>query len=176
MAMSKVLINNISKKIDDPAEVLEHVNNSLSSDNEASMFVTVFLSFYNIKTGRLRYVNAGHHGAILIKKDGCYNKFGEESKNIAIGFLPDNKFSSGTIDIGINDTVVLFTDGIVEAVSRDNIEYGEEKLRNTLLDCYDNELDIIADRIVNDVHEFEEPGNQFDDITILLFRRLKIER
>ena len=170
MSMSKVLIKNFSQpSVSDPSKILDKVNATLCNDNSSYEFVTVFLAIYNIDTSILSYANAGHHEAIRISSDNKFKKFGAFS-NLPVGFASDTKYKSGKLTLNKNDTVVLYTDGILEARSSSGIEYGEERLTQILLENINLSVKDLCHRVVDSVSDFEEE-NQFDDVTILAFRK-----
>ena len=171
MAMSKILIKNLAiKYVSDPAKVLGFVNSSLCMDNNAQMFVTVFLVFYNTKTGEVLSANGGHHSAILLKADGTYSEFGM-CENTALGIYPDSTYTLTKRVMAPKDTIVLYTDGIIEAISPDNIEFGERRLLDVLQKNRKSSLTNICEEITQNVIAFEK-GSRFDDITIITLRRL----
>ena len=170
MAMSKVLLKSQSSKIkNNPAKVLEEVNSILSSENKASMFVTVFLCFYNIKTGELLYANGGHHETILLNNRGEISTFGV-SNELALGFFQDAKYTLHKKTINKGDSLFLYTDGIIEAFSPKGEQYGEERLFDILKENSHSSLDQLSNTVVNDVTMFEK-DMRFDDITLIIFKR-----
>ena len=172
MAMAKVLIKNQALFEHDPGKVLEKANKMLCMDNSAQMFVTVFLAFYCISDGTIHYANAGHHNAILIANDRDNVRLTEKHHNIALGVVDNLKIKTGTARLEIGETCIQYTDGVTEAVSPENEEYGEERLIKLLLENKNMTLDKITDEILKDVQIFENK-NRFDDITIVAFKRLK---
>ena len=170
MAMSKVIIKNIAiKNKDNPGNVLSEANKVLSRDNEAGMFVTVFIAFYDINTGELEYANAGHHEAVLTTDAGVCKKFGL-MKNIAIGYLDDVDYSSSKINIEIGSTITLCTDGILESVSPSGEEYGIERFMDVISKNNKSNIEELSANVIQNVKSFETEG-QFDDITVLMLRR-----
>ena len=170
MAMSKVLLKSNSYKYpDNPALVLEESNRSLCLDNEAQMFVTVFLAFYNFKTGELIYANGGHHDAIIVSSTGEYEQFGI-LKNMALGYTPDLKYNLGRKKLKKEDLLVLFTDGVTEAISPEKEEYGLKRLEQVLVNNKNLTIEQVCNTVVKDVKAFEQ-GSQFDDITLLTLKK-----
>jgi serine phosphatase RsbU (regulator of sigma subunit) len=171
MATSKALIKNqCLLEHDDPGKVLDHVNKILCMDNKAQMFVTVCLAFCNIADGTATYANAGHHTGIFLRNNKIIRA--ENFKNIALGIYDQAEYKTGKIDALIGDTIILYTDGISEAVSPEGKEYGEKRLEKLILTNKDLHLDTLCDTIIKDVTVFE-CENRFDDITLLAFKRLK---
>ena len=172
MATSKALIKNLClwKSDEGPGNVLKEVNKSLCMDNKAQMFVTVSLTFYNIEDGTVSYANAGHHAAILIRDNSIIRP--KKLNNIALGIFEDAEYETCLNKTNINDIIILYTDGVPEAVSLEEEEYGEERLEKLVLKNKELSLDELCDTIVNDVVCFEAE-NRFDDMTLLAFKRHK---
>ena len=171
MAMSKILIKNYClENPNNPGKVLEKVNKALCMDNKAQMFVTVSLAIYNFKTGISRYVEAGHHPAIIVR-NGQVSK-SEKMHSIALGIYENAEFKSRDVTVNVGDMSIFYTDGVTEAPSPDNEEYGESRLINLISKNKDKPLDSLCNIITKDVTDFE-CKNRFDDITLVTFRRLK---
>jgi phosphoserine phosphatase RsbU/P len=174
MSVNKVIIKSTAQQYPDctPAQILKRTNEIVCKDNSAGMFATVFLGYYNFKTGELNYANAGHHGAIIITKDGHYDEFGIMN-NIALGCLPEAIYNYNKINIDIDSTIILYTDGAFECISPEGIEYGKERIKDFLIANRNKAMNNIYDIIINDITDFEQ-GRQFDDITMLFLRCSKI--
>ena len=171
MAISKVLIKKqCLLEPDDPAKVLEQVNKTLCMDNKSQMFVTVSLSFYNIKNGTIDYANAGHHKCITIRGNNVLEPGG--GKNMALGILEETEITNEREVLEIGDLIILYTDGVSEALSPEGKEYGTERLKKLVIKNKNLSLDNICDVIIKDVTGFEAE-NRFDDITLVAFKKLK---
>ncbi len=170
MGIAKTIIKNVSllNKTLDPGEVLAKANTVLSQDNDEFMFVTAFLAYYKLNTGELSYANAGHHKATRIAKDHRTDKFGD-MKNPALGFDGDQKYSCGKEQVNIGDKLILYTDGITDALLGDNV-YGQSRLDKILVDNADLSPEALCKLVLNDVDNFQK-GKLFDDITMLTFTR-----
>ena len=171
MSMSKVLIKSqcLNNPIN-PGDVLTKVNHLLCLDNKAQMFVTVMLGFYNIDNGTVMCSNAGHHKGLLIQK----NKFRQTKNpiNMALGIIDGLDYKYGTDKLEVDEIILNYTDGVSEAVSPNGEEYGEERLKNFILENNSLSIDKLCDKIIDDVTKFEE-NTRFDDITIGALKRLK---
>ena len=171
MALAKTLIKSICLqfKKHDPAEVLTIANNILNRDNSKLMFVTAFLAFYDIDTGLFTYSNAGHHEALLLTADAQCSEFGL-SKQMAMGVMPDIQYTFDSIELNFGEKIILYTDGVTEAVDPENNEYGLVRLKNLIMENKNSTCDSLAETIVGDILKFED-GNRFDDITLLILQR-----
>ena len=172
MAMSKSHIKNCCLREPDllPGEVLEKVNNTLCLDNNAQMFTTASLMFYDMEDKIVYYSSAGHHASLLIRNEE-FIEF-EKISSIALGILEDAVYQTKSEKSQIGDTSIMYTDGILEAVSPNGDEYGEERLKNLIKENIKLHPDKLCDCIFESVERFEKI-NRFDDITVIIFRRVK---
>ncbi|HJO92412.1 MAG TPA: SpoIIE family protein phosphatase [Victivallales bacterium] len=190
MSFAKTLLRNICPSEENPAMALNKANKILSANNIKCMFVTVFLSYYNIKTGDIIYANAGHHDAIVLndnsdcslgdiskftkhfnKLSSCrsYNSFGNLN-NIPLGIMENVTYKEGHKHLQIGESIISYTDGVTEAISPSEEEYGEKRLCDLIIKNKHLEPSKLLEKIIKEVIDFEE-GNRFDDITIMIFKR-----
>ncbi len=171
MMLSRTLIHTVASEEKDPARVLSKVNDIVAADNETSMFITVFLAYYDVETGRLTYSNAGHAPALKITAGRRVEELTTEN-SVALGAMPGVEYRPGETVLERNDKFVLYTDGVNEAVNRKGEFYGTRKFIDHFL--RDNDLTAREEctAILKDVMDFQE-DLQHDDITITVFRRLE---
>ncbi len=171
MTIAKTLLNNICKYYpNNPESALEEVNNILAKNNSESMFVTLFLAYYDINSGEMTYANAGHHAAIKISEDGQLSEFGV-FKNLVLGFLPGTLYRQGKEKLKKGEKLILYTDGAFEAFSSANGEiYGEDRLKRNFQEHNSDSLEKLCEKTVASVKDFEK-GPRSDDITLLAFKR-----
>ncbi|MCP4176579.1 MAG: PP2C family protein-serine/threonine phosphatase [bacterium] len=173
MSMSKAIIKEscLTSKTLPPGKILEYVNNILYKDNESSMFLTMYLIFYEINTGKITYANAGHHEFILTDKNGNVSSSGIQN-NPSIGIAENVKYSTKELLLNNDDIFAVYTDGITEAPNKENVEYSTEKLIKIFESIHRNKLPEIGKSIIKDVLEYQN-GDKFDDITLLMLKKLK---
>jgi phosphoserine phosphatase RsbU/P len=170
MAIARTTIKNIAlTEYNDPALVLEKANNILSAENMSSMFVTIFLVYYEINTGKLVFANGGHHSAIKISQTGDIEEFGVLN-NAALGIIENSEYAKQETVLQAGSSIFLYTDGVVEAFSQSKEEYEKLRLIKYIKANYSKDTKSIVDGIVNDVVEFQD-GNLFDDITACMITR-----
>jgi len=169
MALAKTILRNICEKENSPAKALSKANDILSTNNKEYMFVTVFLMYYDIRTGEFTYSNAGHHETILISNNNNYKTFGQLG-NAAMGMIKDCKYSEATCHISKGDTLILYTDGITEAFSKDKELFGEANLKKLVIDNISLNVEKLSSLMIERVCEFEG-HDPFDDKTIVIIRR-----
>ncbi len=153
-----------------PAEIATRMNLELSENNEAGMFVTMFICMFDTKLGRLEYCNAGHNPPVIGNADGQFSFLDVEETNAPIGLWPELVFKGETIDYFHNRLLLLYTDGLNEAENRQQEQYGENRIVKLITSiCTKNTHDIV-EALKADVNLFRDGAEQNDDLTILAFR------
>ena len=171
MAVSRTLIRATGIRGVSPSECISYSNSLLANESANSMFVTVFYGIYNIHTGEVTYTNAGHNPPYLIKADGSIKVF-PLSKNIVAGVFDDYEYTEDTIRLEKGDALLLYTDGVTEAVNTALEEYGESRLEQQLSQLTQAGCQQIIDTVKADVKAFAGEAEQSDDITLLALKRL----
>jgi len=166
MAVSKTLIKSRAADDHEPASILTHVNNELSRDNESAMFVTVFLGIINVKTGELRYTNAGHNPPYIKRRDGTVEKV-DAFHGPVIGALPGMTYGQDRVVLKPQDMIVLHTDGVTEAMDESDALFSDERYEALLLEESLNTPRTVIDGTVAQVRRHQGEAEQSDDITIL---------
>ncbi|MEL7122539.1 MAG: PP2C family protein-serine/threonine phosphatase, partial [Bacteroidota bacterium] len=153
-----------------PAECLNKINPLLCRDNEANMFVTVFYAVINIHTGEMTYSSAGHNPPYIINPDGSIQTL-VDGHNIPLGIIDTFKYKSKTKILERSAALVLFTDGITEAIDEDKNFFAEPRLEASLkIHAFENPKEITTS-IIEEVKDFEGKMPQTDDITMMVIRR-----
>jgi sigma-B regulation protein RsbU (phosphoserine phosphatase) len=169
MAVSRTIMRTFSTPERSPREVIDHVNRVLNTDNDDMMFVTLFYGHYNIETGDLTYVNAGHNPPYIVSKDGRLETLSATGSLVAT--FEDISYDEQTVRLEPGDLLVTYTDGVTEAhSSKDHNLYGEDRLEQLLYEIRHESVEAICERIHRDADQFAEHECQ-DDVTILVLRR-----
>ncbi|MBQ7212438.1 MAG: SpoIIE family protein phosphatase [Muribaculaceae bacterium] len=165
MAVTISYFRAFSSRESSPSKIMEAINSIATKGNEENMFVTLFIGVLDLPTGRLRYCNAGHNAPLLIY-EGC--KEIDVESNLPVGVLGDFKFAEQQVVLPSSATLLLYTDGVTEAVNSNNELYGIERL---IAACDSTLLpkELIF-KIGDDLNAFEGGSKQADDITILALR------
>ncbi len=156
---------------DPPEAIARQVSRRLYQRTPAAKYATAFLAVLEPATGRLRYTNAGHNPALLIRATGEVEKL--ETTGTPIGLLPDSSFTAVDRDLGGGDTLVIYTDGITEAVNPQDEEYGLDRLSALCRDHRASPLGDLANTIETSLDDFAEGVPYADDRTVLMARRLE---
>jgi sigma-B regulation protein RsbU (phosphoserine phosphatase) len=170
MALTKSILRDRMKQIMDPAAVLNKVNDDLCAQNPEGMFATVFVLVINPKTGVVTYANAGHNAPVLLAGENI--SFLDPEPGIALGLFEDAGIRNGNLTLKKGEGLLLYTDGVTEAVNSEKAFFGTEKLLSLLKEVSPKESSAAANSVKNSVEEFFTGCEQFDDITVLsLFYR-----
>ncbi len=150
-----------------PAAALMKLNDLLAGRSRRGMFATLLYVELDAASGRLTLCNAGHLPPIVRKADGSLVRLAAAS-GAPLGMLPGMKFSQETAVIGPGDTVVLYTDGIVEAMNAREELYGYERFE-ALLRKGSGDPEALKGAILSDVDRFTGLSPQHDDMTLVCF-------
>ena len=153
----------------DPLVVVRRVNEALTRDIEEGMFVTLVAIAIDTATGELEIINAGHSAPIVRQADGGIVEL-DVPQNMPLGVDPDLDFESYRCILDPGETVVLFTDGVTEAMNSRKEEFGKERLHASMSKASGNAT-AVGDQIETDVRAFLEELPQNDDLTLVCFSR-----
>jgi len=169
MAISRTLLKAIALKGESASKCLKQVNYLLSQDNPKNMFVTVFYSILNISTGELEYSNGGHIIPCLLSANGALTYL-EESTNIALGVIEDFEYKSNSIFLKPGHSLVLYTDGITEAIDKSCNEFSNDRLEQFLQQVSNSSSNDIIKGMIKEVNNFAAGVPQSDDITAMVIK------
>ena len=169
MALVKTSIKEKLKAGRGLADTLNLVNRELCVSNPGNMFATVFALTLHPETGIVSYANAGHEAPLLLRKEPSFMKL---RSGIALGLFEDSDISEEKLVLFDGDGLLLYTDGITEALSADRQQYGKERLRETVSRKYREkprfrDARALVGETVASVQTYTEGMEQFDDITCL---------
>ena len=171
MAISRTLLKAIAHKGYSPNECLAQVNYLLSQDNPSCMFVTLFYGVINLSTGMLAYCSGGHDFPYLLNTEGEVSSLNGNS-NIALGIVEDAKYEANTIQIEAGEQLILYTDGITEAINQQMEEFSQKRLEAYLSGCTNVSAREIIKGMTREVDQFATGMPQADDITTLVLKHL----
>ena len=156
--------------IGEPGGVLTEVNDLLNEDNETAMFVTVLYAVYNPDSGKITYANGGHNPPVIIHADGSSTML-PMTGGIALGVAPGFPYEQSTFTLGPGETIILYTDGVTEAMNGEGEEFGVDRLRDLFAGAPPEHSNEAIDAILEAVRAFAGDTPQSDDITCLTLRR-----
>jgi serine phosphatase RsbU (regulator of sigma subunit)/anti-sigma regulatory factor (Ser/Thr protein kinase) len=170
MATTRSVMRAAAARFQNPGEVLEHVNNTVYPDIPVNMFVTCLYAILDPVSGRLVYANAGH--------DLPYQRSGDKvielhARGMPLGLMPDMQYEESETQLEPGDTVLLYSDGLVEAHNAKREMFSFPRLRGLVGSRpATNAEDRIVDFLLDELAEFTGPEwEQEDDITLVTLQR-----
>jgi sigma-B regulation protein RsbU (phosphoserine phosphatase) len=153
----------------DPHTVMTRINNALLSRGVESRFATAFYGHLS-PSGLLTYCNAGHNPPLVIGDEGVRRL---ETGGMIVGLFPAAEYEQGSVQLAAGDVVVVFSDGVSEAMSIDGEEFGEDRIRDVVDAVRSQSPEAIHRELFQRVREFTRGAVQSDDITavIIAFRQ-----
>jgi phosphoserine phosphatase RsbU/P len=155
------------------ADVVSSMNKLLRRSTGDAGYVTFFLAEFDEVTKRLTYVNAGHNPPMLVRRD-------HTTPRSAISLLPtggpiigtflNEPYEQETIQLQPGDTLVMYTDGVTEALNSTDMEFGEERLRSVLTESVELSAHQEAQKIIDLVKDWQGQALQHDDLTLIVMR------
>lgn len=149
-----------------PAQILSDTNNMLCSNNQLDMFVTVWLGILELSTGKLTASNAGHEYPIIKAPEGKFELF-KDTHGFVVGGMSGIKFKDYVVDLKPGSKLFLYTDGVPEATNKDNELFNIERTLDVLNRNPDAKPREILSKVRQQVDEFVQDAQQFDDLTML---------
>jgi sigma-B regulation protein RsbU (phosphoserine phosphatase) len=147
------------------------MNATLAEGNSAGMFVTIFYGVLNTCNGEIEFANAGHNPPIIFSPDGTVRKLSEKSGPI-LGVFEGQNYQALTTRIAAGECILLYTDGITEAIDRSKEFFGEERLEAYSAAHASEPARDLVQGLQAAVQEFAKGMPQADDITVLALRYL----
>lgn len=165
MAMSKTLIKASADKSVSAGDIFTKANRELAEGNDNCMFVTAFIGILNIKSGSLTYANAGHNPPMIISGEKV--RMVESNIKPPLGAFDGAVYETFSATLAAGDRLFLYTDGVTEAMDKDDGLYGEKRLETVLSGLKRATVKETLDEVAADVDAYSRGVPQSDDITIL---------
>ncbi len=167
MASARSMLRAASRATDSPGEVLARVNDLLSTDIPAKMFVTCFYAILDPGSGRLRFANAGHD---LPYRQHVGSAYELRATGMPLGLMPGIRYEEQEVILDQNENILFYTDGLVEAHNPGREMFGFPRLRSLLAEHTDGAS--LIDFLLNELKCFTgDEWEQEDDITLLTLLR-----
>jgi phosphoserine phosphatase RsbU/P len=157
----------------DPARVFLHMNKFLCEHAGVGRYATMFFGILD-RSGQLEYINAGHPPPLVLRRGEVAEPFTEGS--LPVGLISQADYVTSCILLEPGDTLILFSDGVTEAMDPDEQMFGVSRLREVLAGRRDASLDQLQMTLLESLENFTRGASQADDITLLLVRYLSNAR
>jgi hypothetical protein len=149
-------------------EIVARVNESSITSEGDPILTGLFYSVLEMDNGQLTYVNAGHNPPLLVRREGRTMLL--ETGGLILGLVPDAEYVWGREKLEPGDVLVLFTDGVTEAMDHFGEEYGIDRLKNLVLESRDVSARQIISRILDSVMSHSDGMTQGDDQTLVVLK------
>ena len=150
-------------------ECLTRANKLLYHSTDRQNFATLFYGILDSSNDTFRFSNAGHNPPFLINSK---NEITQLTKGgTVLGFMEDFQFEEDFINLKKGDTIIIFSDGITEALNKNSEEYGEERLLSIIQNSTLLEAEIIIEKVFESVKSHVQDAPQSDDITIVIIKK-----
>jgi sigma-B regulation protein RsbU (phosphoserine phosphatase) len=169
MAVAVTILRTLARQIAEPDEILRRLNDELAEQNPRGMFVTLQCLVFDLAQRRVSCAGAGHHQLAILSRDRP-PRLACPSSGRPAGLMPFNPVERETLSLEPEDTFVLFSDGVSEAMNAADDFYGEERLMAVLSAGAGGSAADTVKRVLVDVHAFAAGAKQSDDITVLAAR------
>ena len=166
MMISKTLLKSAAQSGLSPKAVLEKVNNQLCENNDAEMFVTVWLGILEISTGKMKCANAGHEYPAIMRRGGGFQLF-KDKHGLVLAGMEGARYREYELELNEGDRLFVYTDGVPEATNADTVLYGTDRMLHALNEAKDRSCCELLASLHRDVDAFVGAADQFDDITML---------
>ena len=174
MMSSRTLLKGAAIGVANPGEVLAEVNNLLTEGNETIMFVTLLYAVYNPETGELTYANGGHCNPLVVHPDGSSTEL-PLTGGIALGVMPDLDYRHTTVTLDPGDTLILYSDGVSEAMNSEGEEFSVKRLQELFISQPPTCARMAIGLVLGAVSEFAGDTPQSDDVTCLVLHRARVQ-
>ena len=151
------------------SELAARINDVIYENTSYDKFITAFLGIIDSRTGEFVYVNAGHNPPFLFSESGITSL---ETGGLIFGVMPTTiPYEIGAVSMGPGDLLLLYTDGVSEALNPERQEYGEDRMKSLFWGELPASASEALERMRTAVKVFARGAQQSDDITILAIRR-----
>ncbi|MBP5338288.1 MAG: serine/threonine-protein phosphatase [Prevotella sp.] len=175
MAVAVNLFRSVAKEGVTPVHIVSRINSTLSSDNESSIFVTMFIAEIDLETGRMDFCNAGHNPPLIVNNqlkpgDASRARYINMEPNAPVGLWPELDYVGESIDNIKGHTLLIYTDGLTEAENEEQQQHGEERLLHLMGKDQFVRAESTVNMILSDVASHVGNADQSDDLTILCLK------
>lgn len=169
MMRAKALLRQLLAEGLAPAEAMARANDGLAAENDENMFVTVWLGVLDVHTGELAFSNGGHNPPVLRHADGAVEWLRKRS-GVLVGGFAGVPYRGHSLQMAPGDTLLLYTDGVTEAMDVRGACYGESRLQALLESLPNQAPEELVHAVEADVRAYAGQAEQADDITLLALK------
>ena len=169
MASFRAMLRNQLKINNEPAEIMNELNQQISEVSRKRDFITAFYGKLNFREDTFTYSNCGHNPPLLLRANGDLILL--EQGGPSLNIIQDAKFNSDSIYLASGDQIIFYTDGVTEIFGNDLKEYGFERLQKVILESQNKSANAIINNIVESTRNFSATKLYRDDFTLVVLKR-----
>ena len=169
MAVTCRLFRSVASYINNPKEIISSLNDSLADGNDSNMFCTAFIGILCLKTGELKYCNAGHNAPLIVDPEGKISML-DVKPNLPLGLFDGFPYEGQETTISRNTMLYLFTDGVTEAENNNKELLGDDKLVAFLKMNASADPGVLIDLTFEEIKSHANGAEQSDDITVMCIK------
>jgi sigma-B regulation protein RsbU (phosphoserine phosphatase) len=154
----------------DPARMMSRLNHQLIASCPSNRFITLFFGVLDAATGEMAYSNAGHNPPLVLRSGGEVDRL--EEGGPVLGLLPSARYREGRCQVSLGDLVVLYSDGVTEAVGPEGEEFGEQRLISLVAENSGRPAGQIAEEVKKALSLWTAGRPATDDVTLVVARRV----
>ena len=166
MMASKIILQSCAMLGQSAAEILTKTNEAICSNNQAGMFITVWLGILEISSGKLTAANAGHEYPVIKRADGAFEVM-KDKHGLVIGALEGVRYREYELQFEPGMKLFLYTDGVPEASDAENRMFGLPRMLSALNADKDAGPEKLLNHVLDAMGDFVKDAEQFDDTTML---------
>ena len=169
MIFAQTTMRSIASAGMNAGEIVTKLNERILSENISDLFFTLFLGIVNIQTGMLQYCNAAHNHPVLIKSTGSLEEL-IITHGIPIGIYADKTYLYSEFKLNKGDQLVVYTDGIVDTIDENGMDYSVDVLKYNLLGTWFKSPNDIIKKVFGSIENFRGNVKAVDDMTIVALK------
>lgn len=170
MAVTRTLLRSKAQQSHRPDEILAAVNRELCLENDSAMFVTIFCAIMDIGSGQLEYSNGGHNPPYVLTAGGDVSKV-PGSGDMALGIMEELPYKSCSLILSPGETLLLYTDGVTEAMNKAGELLGDQRTMDFLKQCGQLKPAALIEALRSYISDFEAGAAPADDVTMLAIKK-----
>ncbi|MBP1683233.1 MAG: Serine phosphatase RsbU, regulator of sigma subunit [Ignavibacteriaceae bacterium] len=169
MASFRAMLRNQLKINNEPAVIMNELNQQIPEVSRKRDFITAFYGKLNFMEDTFTYTNCGHNPPLLLRANGDLILL--EQGGPSLNIIKDAKFNSDSINLAKGDQIIFYTDGVTETFGNDLKEYGFERLQKVILESQNKSANEIINNIVESTRNFSTINLYRDDFTLVVLKR-----
>jgi len=151
-------------------EIVARINKLIHRNTSYDKFITFFIGVLDLDSGNFDYVNAGHNPPYVFHEDRSFDTLQEGG--LILGMMPEAPYEAASVTLENGDLIVMFTDGVSEAMNQSDEEFEEKRIEACIVDNFGSTTEEVLQKLITAVKEFSEGTPQSDDITVLMVKAM----